>query len=130
MAWKYGFFSDKDFACKCGCGVGTDIMDIDRDLLILLNKVRKEYGPMPSNSGARCQEHNAKVSNTENSAHVTIPGVLQCRAFDCRCSNSSDRDRLIPLTYKYFKRRGLHRAFIHMDVAVAEEYQQNVTWFY
>ena len=105
-------------------------MDIDRDLLIKLNVVRESYGPIVGNSGARCAAHNKTVSKVENSAHLTIPGILQCRAFDIRCTNSSDRSTLLVHLLPRFTRIGLHKSFIHVDVAIGPEYPQHVIWFY
>lgn len=128
--WTYGHFSASEFLCQCGCGVGSDLMDIDRDLLIKLNEVRERYGPIVGNSGARCAAHNKTVSKVENSAHLTIPGIVQCRAFDIRCTNSSDRSTLLVHLLPRFTRIGLHKSFIHVDVAIGPDYPQHVMWFY
>lgn len=53
-------FKREEVACKCGCGLVPPQSFMDR-----LERVRVRVGfPMPVNSGARCQEYNAKVSGT------------------------------------------------------------------
>lgn len=130
MSWEYRHFTSAEFACRCGCGAGMDIMDIDRDLLVKLSTIREQFGPMVVNSGARCPMHNQNEGGKPGSAHKTIPGTLQCRAVDIRCTDSSARGKLLRLAYQHFTRIGLHKNFIHLDVATGPEYAQDVAWFY
>lgn len=130
MGWEYRYFTSEEFACKCGCGAGSDLMDIDRDLLVKLSAIRKQFGPMVVASGARCPIHNQNEGGKPSSAHRTIPGSLQCRAVDIRCTDSATRSKLLSHVYQHFTRVGLHKSFIHMDVATGPEYPQHVTWFY
>lgn len=130
MSWEYKYFTSQEFMCKCGCGAGEDLMDIDRDLLLKLSALREQYGPLVIASGARCKEHNQREGGKPLSAHCTVPGTLQCRAVDIRCFESSSRSKLIPLVYQHFTRIGLHKSFIHVDVATGPDYAQGVTWFY
>lgn len=64
------YFRREEFACKCGkCG-GFPV-DVDRNLVELLDKVRGHYGkPTRVNSGIRCKTHNAKVGGASNSQHL------------------------------------------------------------
>jgi hypothetical protein len=60
------YFSIKERSCRCGCG-----LDLTPDFLILLNKIREEYGkPINLTCGARCPKHNAKVGGAKKSSHL------------------------------------------------------------
>lgn len=130
MSWAYRYFTSEEFACQCGCGAGSNIDDIDRELLNRLCTVREQYGPMVVTSGARCPQHNKDEGGKPASAHLTIPGRTPCRAVDIRCADSVERGKLLPLVYQQFKRVGLHKGFIHMDVAGGPGYTAPATWFY
>ena len=48
-------FKEKEFECKCGCGLNN----IDKDLVLLLDKARAECNiPFIINSATRCLKHN------------------------------------------------------------------------
>ena len=130
MSWEYRYFTSNELVCKCGCGAGLDIMDIDRDLLVKLSALREQVGPLVIASGARCVAHNQAAGGKSLSAHLTVPGTVQCRAVDIRCTDSISRGKLLPLVYRQFNRVGLHKNFIHMDVAGGPEYASPATWFY
>lgn len=53
-------FSDKELACKCGCGMlpAADFMEKVEALRVLAGF------PMPVSSAARCAKHNTNVSTT------------------------------------------------------------------
>ena len=53
-------FSDKELACKCGCG-----MLPQHDFMLKVQALRDQLGfVMPVTSAARCPAHNAKESST------------------------------------------------------------------
>jgi len=130
MAWEHRYFSSQELACRCGCGAGERIEDIDMELLNRLCTVREQFGPMSVTSGARCPLHNKNEGGKPGSAHVTIPGERPCRAVDIRCTDSVQRGKLLGLVYAHFKRVGVARSFIHMDVAGGPEYASPSTWLY
>lgn len=131
MSWEYRYFTSKEFACRCGCGAGDELAHIDMELLNRLCTVREQFGwPMLVTSGARCSEHNRNEGGKPGSAHITVPGQWLCRAVDVRCTDSILRGKMLPLIYQQFKRVGLHKNFIHMDVAGGPEYASPATWFY
>jgi uncharacterized protein YcbK (DUF882 family) len=100
-------FSKKEFDCQCGCGTGT----INTILVQKLELVRQEYGkPMRINSGIRCLEHNRKIGSKDTSSHI------KCVAADVGCTDMSARHELLQILLKYFKRVGVHKQFIHVDV--------------
>ncbi len=130
MSWQYRYFTSVEFACRCGCGAGEALQDIERELLDRLCTIREQFGPMAVTSGARCPLHNQQEGGKPGSAHLTIPGNVLCRAVDIRCTDSVARGKLLGLVYQQFQRVGLHKGFIHMDVAGGPEYVAPATWFY
>ena len=100
-------FSKKEFDCQCGCGTGT----INAILVQKLELVRQEYGkPMRINSGIRCLEHNRSIGSKDTSSHI------KCVAADVGCTDMTARHELLQILLKYFKRTGVHKQFIHVDV--------------
>jgi uncharacterized protein YcbK (DUF882 family) len=130
MSWEYRYFTSKEFACRCGCGLGESLDDLDMELLARLSTVREQFGPMSVASGVRCMMHNQNEGGKPGSAHIAIPGQRVCRAVDIRCTDSISRGKLLALVYPHFSRVGLHKSFIHMDVAGGPEYASPATWFY
>lgn len=59
-------FSDKELACRCGCGFLPKPA-----FRALLEQIRTDYGkPIMVTSGARCPTYNRKIGSTaRNSAH-------------------------------------------------------------
>jgi len=100
-------FSKEEFDCQCGCGTGT----IDPALVLKLEMARIEYGkPMRINSGIRCLDHNRSIGSKDTSSHI------KCLAVDIGCTVTSTRHGLLQILLKYFKRVGIHKQFIHVDV--------------
>ena len=100
-------FSRKEFDCQCGCGIGT----INSILVQKLEVARREYGqPMRINSGLRCLSHNRKIGSRDTSSH--IKGL----AADIGCVGMDDRHKLLTILLKFFKRVGVNKNFIHVDV--------------
>jgi len=100
-------FTRKEFDCQCGCGTG----EISMDLVEKLEKARTDLNrPMRINSGIRCLEHNRSIGSRDTSSHI------KCVAADIGCTSMSDRHELLSILLKYFKRVGVHKQFIHVDV--------------
>ena len=100
-------FSKKEFDCQCGCGTGK----ISMDLVNKLESARVDFGRgMRINSGIRCLEHNRKIGSKDTSSHI------KCVAADVGCTNMEDRLKLLSILLKYFKRVGINKSFIHVDV--------------
>ena len=100
-------FSKKEFDCQCGCDAGP----INRVLVEKLEQVRLEFGRgMRINSGIRCLPHNRKIGSKDTSSHI------KCLAADVGCTSMEDRHKLLSIFLKYFKRVGVHKLFIHVDV--------------
>ena len=104
-------FTKEEFDCQCGCGNG-DIV-ISEKLVYELECVRGYYGkPMRINSGIRCLKHNRSIGSSDTSSH--IKGI----AVDVGCTQMSDRLQLMSEFVKHFKRIGIHKEFIHVDIDV------------
>ena len=100
-------FDSKEFDCQCGCGTG----EISTELVNKLEKVRVAYGKgLRVNSGIRCLTHNRSVGSSDTSSHIL--GL----AADMSCTDMESRMKLVTLFAKYFKRMGIHKDFIHVDV--------------
>ena len=104
-------FTKEEFDCQCGCGNG-DIV-ISENLVFELECVRIHYGkPMRINSGIRCLSHNRKIGSRDTSSH--IKGL----AVDISCTDMGTRLELVKRLLRdgEFKRMGIHKDFIHVDV--------------
>ena len=100
-------FYEDEFACKCGCG----LKDIDPMLVELLQQTRDEYGsPMAITSGLRCETWNKACGGKSNSSH------LFGKAADVEMDNGILRYRFIRMAQMFFKRIGIAKTFIHVDV--------------
>ena len=100
-------FNRKEFDCQCGCGTGV----IDIGLVQKLELARQEYKkPMRINSGIRCLEHNRSIGSKDTSSHI------KCIAADIGCTSMEERHNLLVILLKHFKRLGVHKQFIHVDV--------------
>ena len=104
-------FTKEEFDCQCGCGNG-DIV-ISENLVFELECVRVHYGkPMRINSGIRCLSHNRSIGSRDTSSH--IKGL----AVDISCTDMGTRLELVKRLLRdgEFKRMGIHKDFIHVDV--------------
>lgn len=103
------YFSDKELACKCGCGLLPPA-----DFRAKLERLRERFGkPLAVTSGARCPAHNAKVSATG------ATGPHTKRAVDLAV-RGGDALRLLDLALEQgftgigVQQKGASR-FIHLD---------------
>ena len=104
-------FTKEEFDCQCGCGNGDII--ISENLVFELECVRVHYGkPIRINSGIRCLSHNRKIGSRDTSSH--IKGL----AVDISCTDMGTRLELVKRLLRdgEFKRMGIHKDFIHVDV--------------
>lgn len=116
------YFTAREMQCKCGCGAGAELMDVN--LLRKLDLVRLIYDkPIVINSGFRCKTHNDAVGGVRSSSH------LKGLAVDIRAVDDRERYRLVlRLLGIGFKRIGLGKGFIHVDVDKTK--QDNIMWIY
>jgi uncharacterized protein YcbK (DUF882 family) len=113
------YFTDEEFECPC-----CHRQLISQRMVSMLDSVRAFMNePMHINSGFRCVQHNRDVSGSKSSSHCI--GL----AVDIRCKTSGYRDRLlIALRAVGFKRTGIRKDFIHVDIDTRKK--QGVTWVY
>ena len=106
-------FSRHEFACKCKCGSDN----ISQELVARLEIVRVSYDKsMHITSGLRCPTHNRSVGASPNSNH--LPHTYECigYAVDIAVDNGYDRYTLVNLLLINFKRIGIAKNFIHVDI--------------
>jgi len=73
------YFTEAEFACKCGCGFKT----IDPKLGVLLDAIREHFDtPCIVNSGCRCKTHNKNVGGAQKTATSAGSQHLYGRAAD------------------------------------------------
>ena len=112
-------FTRGEFACACGCGLA----DISPLLVARLQAIRETIGkPVQINSGCRCATQNDEAGGNSFSSH------LHGFAADIRCDNSRDRKTLLALALREFRRVGVGKDFIHVDVDPVKV--QGVCWVY
>jgi len=112
-------FSRWEFACRCGCGFD----DVDEKLITKLEILRAALAkPIHITSGCRCHQHNDDVGGVPNSAHTRGTAV------DFSCQGGSNRYWVMKHCLGLFKRIGVARTFIHVDVD--EELLSPSLWSY
>ena len=90
----------------------------------MLDMARDKFDkPIRINSGYRTAKHNLKIGGRPNSSH------LRGLAVDIACSNSVDRYHLLNCLLDVgFKRIGISKSFIHVDID--DEKDDQVIWTY
>lgn len=102
------FFTDKELACRCGCGKGA--ADMDQSFLNRLDMLRQSFGgPLTLTSAFRCNNWNMKVGGEPKSYHLTG------RAVDIACAESDKRWRLVHFATALGLSAGIDGAFVHVD---------------
>ena len=100
-------FYEDEFACKCGCGLNG----INMELVKLLQKLREDFNsPMAVTSGLRCPEGNTQAQGSKNSSH------LWGEAADIGITDGKMRYKFVEKAQKHFKRIGIAKTFVHVDV--------------
>ena len=101
------YFRASEFRCR-HCG---EIV-IESRVIEILERLRIYFGkPIVITSAYRCRVHNKRVGGVPNSAHT------RGYAVDIKCTNSSDRQRILEfLLGERVKRIGIHPRFIHFDL--------------
>ncbi|WP_411705648.1 D-Ala-D-Ala carboxypeptidase family metallohydrolase [Edaphovirga cremea] len=102
-------FSQREFACRCGCGAA----DMAPELINVLEAARAHFGvPIIVVSGRRCEIHNRKQGGARASQH------LLGTAADIKISTVSPADVAAYFERTYPKQYGVGRyaTFTHIDV--------------
>lgn len=116
------YFTKDEFNCKCGVGQSCGVLD--PDLVLMLNQARMlAKVPFVINSAVRCEGHNKDVGGSKDSSHLIGMAV------DIRVRDSRTRFLVLEaLILVGFKRIGIRKDFIHVDIDPAKD--QEVTWIY
>ena len=103
-------FTDKEFACKCGCGLSEP----SPALMVVLEKIRDLSGDKTVRivSGRRCPKRNKQVGGAPNSQH------LKGTAADIQIDGMAPRDvaRLAETVLDGWGGIGRYATFTHVDV--------------
>ena len=123
-------FSHAEIACKCGRCKGA--AKISPDLMVRLQAMRDEVGPIRITSGVRCRQH-PESRTRPTSSHV--PNDLGDgagrvgHAVDIWAPNSGRRFRLLAAAIAAgFTRIGIGTNFLHLDND--RKKAQGVAWDY
>ena len=107
------YFSQKEFACKCGRYCDGYPAQMQRGVVELADRARAELkGVGFVSSGLRCSQHNANVGGVSDSRH------LIGKAIDLRIEGKSARQTLAwaqkqpEVRYAY----AIDKSFVHMDI--------------
>jgi uncharacterized protein YcbK (DUF882 family) len=103
------YFSDKEFECKCGCGLYIPNLE----LLDVLSKAREYFKvPIIITSGTRCTANNKKVGGVDTSKHTTG------EAADIQVKGIEPIKVYKYFTDTYFNKYGVgnYSTFTHIDV--------------
>lgn len=116
-------FTLGEFQCGCGCDMPKTIQLNIVELTFRLQMVRVLLGvPLTITSGYRCTAHNASIGGAKDSAHT------KGYAVDIACSGGAARMRLVVAALGVFKRVGVAKSFIHVDIDPRKP--QEVLWTY
>jgi hypothetical protein len=114
------YFTEKEFACKCGCG-RAEMMPSTLAKLITARHMAKI--PFHITSGFRCEAHNKAVGGKSEGAHTSGYAV------DIEASTSPSRFVIVKhLMDAGFHRIGIGKTFIHADDDPSKP--ANVMWVY
>lgn len=118
---KMRYFNYTEFDSPDEVGSGQKMHP---DILEMLDMARDKFDkPIRINSGYRTAKHNLKIGGRPNSSH------LRGLAVDIACSNSVDRYHLLNCLLDVgFKRIGISKSFIHVDID--DEKDDQVIWTY
>jgi len=99
-------------ACKCGCGFGREIGDVQLEIIMLLEAIREDVGgPVRLTSWCRCQHHNQNEGGVENSVHCLG------EAADIQVEGGRHRYVVQKAAHNHGAEGvGTARGFIHVDV--------------
>ncbi len=101
------YFSEKELACRCGCGaVGMKPIFLD-----MLDALRLAYNrPIILNSAFRCEKKNREVGGAPDSQHLL--GL----AADIACADSAERFLLVKLAFSLgFRGIEVGADWVHVD---------------
>lgn len=137
--WVYKNFTQKEVACKCGCGLMPK-----KEMIDTLQALRTACGfPFIVTSGARCPDYNSKVSNTASEGEHTRGEAIDLNLFGENLYflmsfifpfyffGSKNNKGLSPITRIGLHQKGDVRSrFIHLGISTAEHLPHPTIWTY
>jgi len=100
------YFTRKEIACNCGCGLDN----MDAETIRLADEIREYCGhPITPSSGCRCVKHNKNEGGSKNSQHI------MCRAMDLPVRSPAEVFNHFSKKYEGKYGFGLYNTFIHID---------------
>lgn len=102
------YFSEKEFMCKCGCGVSK----MQPKLITKLCELRERLNrPVVLTSAYRCSKHPVEASKATPGQHNRGTAV------DIKVSNGSEAYEVMKVAFELgFTGIALGRGFVHVDV--------------
>ncbi len=108
--WVSDNFKWSEFGCRCGKCPFRDGYQIDRHLVICLQRIRDYIGEaMIVSSGLRCYERNKAEGGVEKSFH------LLGRAADIWCYDSKLRRKMVWMGLEMGLTIGVNPGYLHFD---------------
>ena len=108
--WVSENFKWSEFGCRCGECPFRNGYQINRHLVISLQRIRDYIGkPMMVSSGLRCYAHNKAEGGVEKSFH------LLGQAADIRCTDSKLRRKMILMGLDMGLTIGINPKYLHFD---------------
>jgi uncharacterized protein YcbK (DUF882 family) len=113
IEWRWPHFTRAELECKCGCG---EIVIVP-EFLDRLERLREHLNrPMIVNSGYRCPEYNARVSNTGRDGPHTTGRAIDVRAAGGAALILVRVARMFQFTGVGVFQKGPHaKRFLHLD---------------
>lgn len=120
----YPHFSQKEIACRCGCGADN----VSDRFMRKLEVARIASGiPYVTSCICRCPVHNKAVGGSDTSSHMSTKEV-ECKATDITYNSSVQRLLIVEGLLKAGIRRiGIAKTFIHAD---DDEHKSPCIWLY
>ncbi len=117
------YFSEKEMACRCGCGDS----EMDKGFLAQLDTIRAGVGHgLTLTSAKRCKSHNANVSTVGGSS----PHLLGIAA-DILAGSSAARFAIVTAALAAgITRIGIAKGFVHVDSGKEVPHVPNLIWIY
>ena len=110
-------FSYAEMACRCGCGFAPTG---DDEFMKMLQQLRERIGPLPVNSGNRCEEHNKKEGGYPRSAHLQSQGA-DIQIFGPRALQLIEEARRIGFNGIGIKQNGpKEKRVLHLDTLIRQ----------
>lgn len=119
------YFTTNETACRCGCGHGSKLGDIDERAIWIATCVRLKFNkPVVITGPCRCPKHNAAEGGADKSRHLprdkdgNLAPVGMSDALDIKVNGVSPKEVQAFLDDLLAGRHGIGygKTFTHLDV--------------